>query len=407
MATRLTISLLQFESKLMQDGKTNWRGIVALNAVSTLSQLGQFGIGFIVLPIWLAARGVGALELGIFGAVEWTGMLLALLLAPKLLKRYMPKHVIFVSLALTTIGFVTAIYFTWPMWISTAALLGFAIGLRWIANETWLYRITPKNILGQVVGVHEALIALGAIIPPALVTVLTTADSKIILLGIMFNLFAAMPLMLIASEKRPVKAPEQHKVVKGKDSGFFNLDKITKLGVYLAGVGGMIDGAVFALFPLFGLGRGFSETQIAFLLTIMGVGALALQYPLGWLSDRKGIVGIGLLAAFITFFAVCAMAIVSMNFQVFTIFSFLFGGAAATFLTFGVIAAASANDHDHMAENMSKISISFTICSIIGSFFAGFATERLGGDALLLVVALASGALMILLLKNLPKPTIN
>ncbi len=389
----------------MQGVKTNWRGIVALNAVSTLSQLGQFGIGFIVLPIWLAARGVGALELGIFGAVEWTGMLLALLLAPKLLKRYLPKQVILASLVLTTIGFVTAIYFTWPMWISTAALVGFAIGLRWIANETWLYRITPKNILGQVVGVHEALIALGAIIPPALVTVLTTADSKIILLGIMFNLFAAMPLMLIASEKRPVKAPEQHKVVKGKDSGFFNLDEITKLGVYLAGVGGMIDGAVFALFPLFGLGRGFSETQIAFLLTIMGVGALALQYPLGWLSDRKGIVGIGLLAAFITFFAVCAMAIVSMNFQVFTIFSFLFGGAAATFLTFGVIAAASANDHDHMAENMSKISISFTICSIIGSFFAGFATERLGGDALLWVVALASGALMILLLKNLPKPT--
>ena len=391
----------------MQDGKTNWRGIVALNAVSTLSQLGQFGIGFIVLPLWLAARGIGAMELGLFGAVEWTGMLLALLLAPKLLKRYMPKQVILASLVLTTIGFVTAIYFTWPMWISTAALVGFAIGLRWIANETWLYRITPKNILGQVVGVHEALIALGAIIPPALVAVLTTADNKIILLGIIFNVFAAMPLMLIASEKRAANGAEQHNVLKGKNSVFFNLDQITKLGVYLAGVGGLVDGALFALFPVFGLGRGFSEPQTAFLLTIIGVGALVLQYPLGWLSDRKGLIGTGSLAAFVTFLAACVMAFVPMNFQVFTIFSFLFGGAAATFLTFGVIAAASVKDHDHMAENMSKISISFTICSIIGSLFAGVATERLGSDALLWVVALASGTLVIVLLRNLAKTTVK
>jgi MFS family permease len=387
----------------MLAAKTNWRGIVALNAVSTLSQLGQFGVGFIVLPIWLATRGVGAVELGLFGAVEWTGMLVALILTPMLLKKFMPKQVILFSLALTTIGFVTAIYFTWPMWIISAALVGFAIGLRWIANETWLYRITPKNILGQVVGVHEALIALGAIIPPALVVILTTADNKIILLGILFNLFAAVPLMLIASETRAMSALENSKVLRGKKSNFFNVDHITKLGAYLAGVGGVVDGAIFALFPVFGLGRGFSETQTAFLLTIIGLGALLLQYPLGWLSDQKGVIGTGLLAALVALIVTCMMVFLPINFQAFTILSFLFGGATATFLTFGIIAAASARNHDDMAENMSKIAISFTVCSIVGSLLAGFAVEHLGSEALLWLAALASGALVIVLLQNLPK----
>ena len=51
--------------------KTNWRAIAALNAVSTFAQLGQFGVGFLVLPIWLAARGMGAIQLGLYGAAGW------------------------------------------------------------------------------------------------------------------------------------------------------------------------------------------------------------------------------------------------------------------------------------------------------------------------------------------------
>ncbi|MGB4813098.1 MAG: hypothetical protein WBP13_11550 [Methylophilaceae bacterium] len=36
---------------------TNLLAIAALNAVSTFAQLGQFGVGFLALPIWLASRG--------------------------------------------------------------------------------------------------------------------------------------------------------------------------------------------------------------------------------------------------------------------------------------------------------------------------------------------------------------
>jgi MFS family permease len=175
----------------------NWRGIVALNAVSTLSQLGQFGIGFVVLPIWLAARGLGAIELGLFGSAGWTGMLAALLITPKLIAQFGSKKVVLASLLLSSVGFLMMPYVHWPLWMLSSALIGFGLGLRWIANETWLYRIVPKDILGQVVGVHEALISLAVIIPPALVAVFSTADNILIWIGIMFNVFPVIPLMMI------------------------------------------------------------------------------------------------------------------------------------------------------------------------------------------------------------------
>jgi hypothetical protein len=59
-----------------------WPAIAALTSVSALSQIGQFGIGFMVLPVWLAHHGLDAPRAGLFSASQWTGMLAGLLIAP-------------------------------------------------------------------------------------------------------------------------------------------------------------------------------------------------------------------------------------------------------------------------------------------------------------------------------------
>jgi MFS family permease len=393
------MNLRKSNHTIKPDEPIHWRGIIALNAVSTFSQLGQYGVGFIVMPMWLASRHLEAVQLGIFGAFEWLGMLIALLITPQLLKQYTSKKVILLSVVLTSLGFILAIYVSWPLWIISALLIGLGIGLRWIANETWLYRIAPKHILGQIVGVHEALIALGAIIPPALVIVLSTANNQILWLGVLFNLLAVLPLLMIASEKT-IETP-----VGLTKATLFKVDKMTMLGMQLAGACGLVDGALTSLFPAFGLGRHFSEMQIALMLTVIGIGGLALQYPLGWLSDRKGLMRASLLAALIALLSTAIMAFVPMAYGLLVTITFIFGGMTASFLTLGIIAAASTVDDDHMADNMSKISIAFTVCSIFGALLAGYATSGLGSDALLWIVLLVSGILTCILIKNLQETT--
>lgn len=382
------------QSMIFKNNNTDWRGIIALNFISTLSQLGQFGIGFIVMPIWLAFRHVEAVKLGIFGAFEWFGMLVALLITPMLLKKISSKQVILLSLTLSSLGLAMVPFSSWPLWLVSAFLIGFGMGLRWIANETWLYRKVPKNILGQVVGIHEALIALSVIIPPALVFVFTTANNNILYLGVVFNLMAALPLLLL--EKDKASAPPQD-VLK---ASFFKFDKMTKLGILLAGGGGLIDGALIALFPVFGLGRHFSEEQIALLLTVIGIGGLLLQYPLGLLSDRKDFISASLLAAVVAFFVTAIMAFFALDYYVLASLCFLFGGMTASFLTFGTITAASSTNDAHMAENISKVSIAFTAFSIIGALLAGYTSQLLGTDAVLWLVIIVSGVLSSMLLNS-------
>ncbi|MGB4812545.1 MAG: MFS transporter [Methylophilaceae bacterium] len=369
---------------------TNWRAIAALNAVSTFAQLGQFGVGFLALPIWLAARGMGAIQLGLFGAAEWAGMLAGLLVTPKLLQQLTSKRVVLFGLLSSCIGFMILPQLTWPLWLLPAGLIGFGMGLRWIANETWLYRISPQAVVGQVVGFHEALITLAVIFGPLLVVWFTTAGNLVVLFGALLSGLAALPLLLVASEKVQEKIQVNHPLA------LFKVDKITKLGIFLAAAGGVIDGAFTALFPIFGLGRGFVETQIGGLLAVIGFGGFVLQFPLGWFSDKYGFMKTSWLVAVTTTLVTFVMAFVAMPFATLIYVGFIFGGFVASFLTLGIIAAASASDHNHMAQNMSKVSIVFTASSIIGALLAGFAGASLGSDALLWLVALASSVLVII-----------
>ncbi|MFM9835612.1 MAG: MFS transporter [Methylophilaceae bacterium] len=366
----------------------HWRGIVVLNLVSTFSQLGQFGVGFLVMPIWLAARGMGAVELGYFGAAGWAGMLSGLLLTPKLLTKYSTKQAVLAGMLATVVGFLLIPQVGWPFWLISAFLNGFGLGLRWIANETWLYRIAPQHVVGKIAGFHEALISLAVVIGPLLVVWFSTAGDALVMIGALFSGIAALPLLFIASEKIQYEPPVIEKV------GFFKIDTINALGMAISAAGGLIDGAFTSLFPIFGLGRGFAEAQIGSLLAVIGFGGLILQFPLGWFSDKFGFMKTSLLVAISTSIATFMMAFVAMSFAHLTMVSFIFGGVVASFLTLAIIAAASTNDQSLMARNMSKVAIVFTVCSIVGSLSAGFVAAFLGSDAFLWIVLIVSSLIV-------------
>ena len=54
-------------------------------------------------------------------------------------------------------------------------------------------------------------------------------------------------------------------------------------------VGGIGDGALYGLFPLFADGRGLTSAQTTTMLACFGIGGMVLQYPVGWLADRFGL----------------------------------------------------------------------------------------------------------------------
>lgn len=179
-----------------------WRTVASLNAVSTCAQIAQFGLGFTVLPVWLAGRGLGASQVGLFSSAQFAGMLAGLAIAPMLLARVGAKRTVMLALAATLAGFAAMPLAGWPLWIAPGALIGLGLGLRWIGNETWLYGLVPPETSGRVVGVHEALIGLGGVVAPAFAAASGVDGRATFAAGIAFTLLAAMPLMATAYDPR-------------------------------------------------------------------------------------------------------------------------------------------------------------------------------------------------------------
>lgn len=368
-----------------------WPAIAALTAVSALAQIGQFGIGFMVLPVWLAQRGLDAPRAGLFSAAQWAGMLGGLLLAPWLTARIGAKRTVSLGLAATVVAFATIGALGWPLWLLPGLLTGLGIGLRWIANETWLYRLVPPEASGRVVGVHEALIASAGIVGPALAAWCAVDGRITFAAGAAFTLAAALPLWLTASDdKRPAVKP----LKAAQSDRRMPIGPLVSLGMVVVAAGGIGDGALYGLFPLFADAHGLSATQTATLLMLFGVGGMALQFPVGWFADRAGLAAAVIVCAALGTLAICGFATAAPASALAAASALLLGGMNSSYITLGMVAAAC-GEKAALTRNMRLVSLTFTASSIVGPLAAGFAMKARGSDMLMWQLALMSGALAV------------
>lgn len=374
----------------------DWRAVGALNAVSTFAQIAQFGLGFMVLPVWLAYQGLDAPRAGMFSGAECAGMLAGLLVAPVLLARIGAKQTVLIGLALTALAFAMIGFVGWPLWIVPGVLIGVGLGLRWIGNETWLYGLVPAESSGRIVGVHEALIATAGVVAPALAA-LSGVDGRITFgAGAAFTLLAALPLCFTRYDRRMhvrarVRSPLSLRVPR-----FEPIDGLVCLGMVVAAIGGLSDGALYGLLPLFAAGRGLGSTQTATLLTFLGIGAIALQFPIGWFADRAGLASAVIVAAVLNTAATLSFEFSDASSWQMAVSALVLGGANSAFLTLGMVAAAwSSAAGTSPGRSMRLISVSFGVGAIVGPLVAGYAMQALGSDVLMWQLALLSGSLAV------------
>ncbi|MGH8782739.1 MFS transporter [Paraburkholderia sp.] len=374
--------------------RIDWRAVGALNAVSTFAQIAQFGLGFMVLPVWLAHQGLDAPRAGMFSSAQCTGMLAGLLIAPVLLARIGARQTVLLGLALTALAFAMMGFVGWPLWIVPGALIGIGLGLRWIGNETWLYGLVPAESSGRIVGVHEALIATAGVVAPALAA-LSGVDGRVTFgAGAVFTLLAALPLCATRYDRRMHVRARPRSSLSLRLLRIEPIDGLVCLGMVAAAIGGLSDGALYGLLPLFAAGRGLGSTQAATLLTFLGIGAIALQFPVGWFADRAGLTAAVIVAAALNTAAAVSFELSDASSWQMAVSALVLGGANSAFLTLGMVAVAGSTGTTP-GRNMRLISVSFGVGAIVGPLVAGYSMQALGSDMLMWQLALLSGGLAV------------
>lgn len=267
-----------------------------------------------------------------------------------------------------------------------------------MVTESWLNEAVERRFRGQLLTVYMIALALFWAVGQSLGIGLEPGSSRMLILGACFITLALIPVTAVQ-----VTSPTAPRSVR--------FDPLTALRTSPTGMlSCLFTGLVSATFtyigPLYGSARGLGQTDIILLMMATQAGGLALQWPLGYLSDNFGRNRV--LAAMAAASMVVASAILALGSAVslptLATLCAVAGGLGEAFYPIGVAYAndrAAADDYVSLSSNLLFI---WALGSMVGPVVATSALQLAGPASFFwYVLTLATALCLFIVIRSLGK----
>jgi len=357
-----------------------------------------FGMGLLMI-----GNGMQGTLLGIRGAIEsfstfemsivmsayFVGFLGGSRMAPGMIRRV--GHVrVFAALA-SLISAVMILYPTFPnivVWSLGRVLIGFCFSAVYVVAESWLNNAADNSNRGQALSLYMIVQTLGIVISQAL---LLTADPSGYVLFVIPSVLVSIAITPILLSITPTPAFDTTKPMSLKE--LVNFSPLGAVGMAL--VGG-IFAAQFGMSSVYGAQAGLSVAQISIFVSSFFVGAIILQYPIGYLSDRldrrrlvSAVCFIGVLASLLGMFF-------GAKFNILLASAFLLGGMLNPLYSLLIAHTNDFLEHEDMAAASSQLIFINGLGAVLGPIVVGWMMgTTLGPSAFYLYTAILFATLLI------------
>jgi MFS family permease len=224
-------------------------------------------------------EGFDTFMMSIVMSAYFVGFLGGSRLAPSMIKRV--GHVrVFAALA-SAISAVMILYPTFPyiwVWVLGRILIGFCFSAVYVTAESWLNNAADNSNRGQALSIYMIVQTMGIVLAQAL---LLTADPGGFILFVIPSVLVSIAITPILLSISPTPAFETTKPMSLKE--LMNFSPLGCVGMFI--VGGIFS-AQFGMSSVYGAKAGLSVPQISTFVATFFIGAVVLQYPIGWVSDR-------------------------------------------------------------------------------------------------------------------------
>jgi MFS family permease len=382
------------ESKTQE--RVHWLPIVA--AISAISVVGiAIGLGMPLLSVILESRGHSATMIGLNTAVAGIASIAGAPLATPLASRFGVAWTMLAMIAAGALAFV-GFHFApdfW-MWFPLRVVLHVSLTVLFILSEFWISTSAPPHRRGLVLGIYATVLSLGFAAGPWLFAHL--GSTGFLPFGVAVGLvsIAAIPVIAARNESPVLRA-------EGEETSHF-LRYIWMVPTATAAV--LVFGAVetggFALFPVYGSRIGYSEPDAALLLTMIGLGNVLLQIPLGMISDRvKDRRYLLLVCAAIGLVGTLVMPHLSSDWHMLAGLLFIWGGVVAALYTIGLAHLGSQLSGHELASANAAFVLCYGVGMVIGPQAIGIGMDLFGPSGFGWALSLFFGAYMLLSITRL------
>lgn len=234
-----------------------------------------------LISLILDARGYGRTWIGLNAAMPSLSMLAFAPLVPAAVRwlgvrRFLRYCLLGDVLLVLALGFTSNIV----LWFVIRFVMGATLGGLFIIGEAWINAVASDATRGRTIARYNAAYYVAAALGPLLIPITGTAGPMPFLLAAGLLLLALVPLGW-ATDQGTLGHAGAGRV---RFADFLRAAPVLVLTVALFAV---IEFIVPALVPVYGLRSGLDAVAAAYCLTVIGVGRVLLQFPIGRLADTQ------------------------------------------------------------------------------------------------------------------------
>ncbi|MBE5252318.1 MAG: MFS transporter [Enterobacterales bacterium endosymbiont of Blomia tropicalis] len=236
-----------------------------------------YGLSSPLIALRLSVAGYSEAFIGINAAMHALGVLLIAPGLPALCRRFSATGLLITSLIAAAL--LLTLFPFLPLWSSFVLrlLLGMATEVMLVVTETWLNQQSTESNRAKMLATYTAMLSFGFALGPFILTLQGSGTDAFITAA---SLAALAALTLLASRHLRLNAESS---VPHKLSRWLRLLPLALAATLLNAA---LEAAGMNLLAIYAMNLGWPEAQATSFITILMVGAIVLQLPIGWLADR-------------------------------------------------------------------------------------------------------------------------
>jgi len=238
-----------------------------------------YGLSAPLISLELSDAGYSETLIGANSAMYAIGVLLVAPTLPGLSRRLgfgkLAKGALLMAGALFAVF--PAVPFFW-LWFPLRAALGAASETLFVVSEAWLNQITTEAKRGKTIAIYVTALSGGIALGPAILTLVGRQEALAFVIGAVLALLACLFLQF--------SRPHEVRLERETDESPFRYLRLVPVAVAAAALNAALESAGLSLLPLYAIQLGWPEQSATLLLTVLLIGSILLQLPIGWVGDR-------------------------------------------------------------------------------------------------------------------------
>ncbi|WP_246251964.1 MFS transporter [Ancylobacter pratisalsi] len=316
----------------------------------------------------LVQQGRSEALIGANAAMHAVGVLVVAVCLPRFVAAYGIRRLVIIALgtAATVLASFPALPFI-VLWFVLRLMLGMASETLFVLSEVWTNSLSSESTRARAMATYTAALSIGFALGPIILSLVGTSGFAPYLVGAGIALAAAA---LVASPK--VQVPVFDEPVTGSPLRFMRLAPVAISATMLNAA---LETSGLSFLAIYAVNLGWPEADATRLMSVMMIGAIMLQLPIGWLGDTIDRITLVVALAMIAALGALAWPFALGSPWLTYGLLFIWGGAFVGIYTLMLSVVGSRFKGTELVGIYAAMGLMWGLGALLGPLIAGFAME--------------------------------